>query len=208
MPIKTGNTAGEQEKKVMEIVFYLRILRKKGNYFTLYKDSIHASEEKPEGWRRLWDTDWPFWCKQNIHATQNIVNSNDHKRIQSEMQQHDKLYFHSYFQLWGFPDSNVICLFNDTQYISLSITCPVSPVTHAKFLYLKHISERKIPMCCLWRCPLEVSFYGLFFLNWKKWRCRSSDLNICVSSTLLFSPTLNKRMLLQNLHKMTTELKS
>lgn len=37
-----------------------------------------------------------------------------------------------------------VCLMT-LNYISLSITCPVSPVTHAKFLYLKHILERKIP---------------------------------------------------------------
>lgn len=49
-------------------------------------------------------------------------------KTESEMQ-HNKLYFPSYFQLWGFPDSDVICLFNDTQYISLSTTCPVSPDT-------------------------------------------------------------------------------
>lgn len=30
-------------------------------------------------------------------------------------------------------------------YISLSISCPVSAATHVKFLYLKHILERKIP---------------------------------------------------------------
>lgn len=99
----------------MEIVFYLRITRKKGTDFTVYKESTHASEEKLEGQRRPWNIHWPFWCKQNIHAIQNVVNSNDHKQIQRETQQHNKLYFPCYFQLWGFPNSDVIFLFNGIQ---------------------------------------------------------------------------------------------
>lgn len=145
MPIKNREHRRRAEQKEMGIVFYLRILRKKGTAFTVCKENIHSSEEKLEGQRRPWYIHWPFWCKQNIHATQNIVNSNDHKQIQTETQQHNKLYFHSYFQLRGIPDSDVNCLFNDIQYISLLITCRISPVTHVKFLYLQHILERKIP---------------------------------------------------------------
>lgn len=111
----------------MEIVFYLRILRKKETDFTVYKESIHASEERDREDSGTYIGHFVANKPSMQHRT--LSTAMTINKIQSEMQRHDKLHFPSYFQLWGFPDSDVMCLFNDTQYISLSSTCPVSPDT-------------------------------------------------------------------------------
>lgn len=108
---------------------YLRILRKTGTDLQCTKRVPMLQKRNQRDREDSGTYIGHFGANKTFLQPRTLSTAMTINKIQSEMQQHDKLYFPSYFQLWGFPDSDVICLFSDTQYISLSITCPVSPDT-------------------------------------------------------------------------------